>query len=229
MPVVAQMLRQGTIQAQTLATQSQNPQARDAAEWAAAYYAIGCNLLTGSSTPVAGSYAAQVTIEVSRITEAEDKGSNFLQDSLYQYQALKPRGQYTRNDTTRRYFRTVKWLNTAPVFMDSDAGLLHAVALAKALASNAEATKGFANLTHVLDVLVGDEDNRSLTNLLQLLKTNYAGQSLDQLATPATLAHLRQQLVAAGTDRIKPKGATDKAVEALARPTLLFTAGALYV
>lgn len=224
-PVVAQMLRQGTTQAQTLATQSQNPQARDAAEWAAAYYAIGRNLLTGSSAPIAGAYAGQVTTEVSRSTGAEAKGSHFLQDSLYQYQALKPRGQYTRNDTTRRYFRTVKWLNTAPVFLDSDAGLLHAVALAKALASNAEATKGFANLTHVLDVLVGDEDNRSLTNLLQLLKTDYAGQSLDQLAAPATLARLRRQLVAAGTDHIRPKGATDKAVEALARPTLLFTAG----
>lgn len=224
-PVVAQMLRQGTTQAQALASQSQNPQARDAAEWAAAYYAIGRNLLTGSNAPIAGAYASQVANEVSRSTGAEEKGSNFLQDSLFEYQALKPRGQYTRNDTTRRYFRTVKWLNTAPVFLDSDAGLLHAVALAKALAGHSEAAKGFANLTHVLDVLVGDEDNRSLTNLLQLLKTSYAGQSLDQLAAPATLARLRQQLVAAGTDRIRPKGATGKAVEALARPTLLFTAG----
>ncbi len=224
-PVVAQMLRQGSTQAQALATQSQNPQARAAAEWAAAYYAIGRNLLTGGSAPIAGAYAGQVAEEVSRSTAATAKGSDFLQDSLFEYQALKPRGQYTRNDTTRRYFRTVKWLNTAPVFLDSDAGLLHAVALAKALAANAQATQGFANLTHVLDVLVGDEDNRSLTNLLQLLRTSYAGQSLDQLAAPATLARLRQQLVAAGTDRIRPRGATDKAVVALARPTLLFTAG----
>ncbi|MDJ0365623.1 DUF3160 domain-containing protein [Hymenobacter sp. H14-R3] len=224
-PVVAQMLRQGGTQAQALATQSQNPQARDAAEWAAAYYAVGHRLLMGGNAPVAGAYAAQVATEVSRSTGAEAKGSNFLQDSLFEYQAMKPRGQYTRNDTTRRYFRTVKWLNTAPIFLDSDAGLLHAVALAKALASNAEAAKGFANLTHVLNVLVGDEDNRSLTNLLLLLKTNYAGQSLDQLVAPATLAGLRRQLVAAGTDRIRPKGATDKAVAALARPTLLFTAG----
>lgn len=224
-PIVAQMLRQGTTQAQALATQSQNPAARDAAEWAAAYYAIGRNLLTGSSAPISGAYADQVAIEVAFGTAAEDKGSAFLQDSLFQYGILKPRGIYTRNDTTRRYFRTVKWLNTAPVFLDSDAGLLHAVALAKALAASPQATQGFASLTHVLDVLVGDEDNRSLTHLLRILKKDYAGQSLDQLAAPATLARLRQQLVAAGTDRIRPKGASAVATVALARPTLLFTAG----
>ncbi|NML68017.1 DUF3160 domain-containing protein [Hymenobacter sp. RP-2-7] len=224
-PVVAQMLGQGATQAQALGRQSQTPQAREAADWAAAYYAIGRNLLTGSTAPVAGTYASQVATEVALGTAAQGKGSLFLQDSLFEYQALKPRGMYTRNDTTRRYFRTVKWLNTAPVFLDTDAGLLHAVALAKALAASPPAAVGFATLTHVLDVLVGDEDNRSLTNLLQILQRDYAGQSLDQLAAPATLARLRQQLVAAGTDRIQAKGATDKAAEALGRPTLLFTAG----
>jgi len=224
-PIVAQMLRQGTTQAQALATRSQNPAAREAAEWAAAYYAIGRNLLTGSSAPIAGAYADQVATEVALGTAANGKVSAFLQDSLFQYGSMKPRGLYTRNDTTRRYFRTVKWLNTAPVFLDSDDGLLHAVALAKALTANPQATQGFANLTHVLDVLVGDEDNRSLTHLLRILKADYAGQSLDQLAAPATLARLRRQLVAAGTDRIRPKGASGVATVALERPTLLFTAG----
>ncbi|WP_223650966.1 DUF3160 domain-containing protein [Hymenobacter psoromatis] len=224
-PIVAQMLRQGTTQAQILATQSQNLQARDAAEWAAAYYAIGRNLLTGSTQTVAGEYADQVPGEVALVTQANVKGSYFLRDSLYEYKSLKPRGMYTRNDTTRRYFRTVKWLNTAPVFLDGDAGVLRAAALALALSASPEATKGLADLSRVLDVLVGDEDNRSLTNLLRILKKDYAGQTLDQLAAPATLARLRQQLVAAGTDRIRPKGVTAKAAEALARPKLLFTAG----
>jgi hypothetical protein len=224
-PVVAQMLRQGTTQAQALAARAKTPAARDAAEWAAAYYAIGRNLLTGSAAPIAGAYAEQVATEVARGTGAEDKGSDFLRDSLFEYQAMKPRGMYTRTDTTRRYFRTVKWLNTAPVFLDSDDGLLHAVALAQALAADKQATLGFQKLTRVLDVLVGDEDNRSLTHLLHLLQTDYTGQSLDQLAVPTTLARLRQQLVAAGTDRIRARAASPKAIEALARPTLLFTAG----
>ena len=224
-PIVARMLRQGTTQAQALASRCQQPPARDAAEWAAAYYAIGRNLLTGGTQTVAGAYADQVPSEVALITQATRKSSYFLRDSLYEYKLLKPRGMYTRNDTTRRYFRTVKWLNTAPVFLDSDAGVLRAAALALALSASPEATQGLADLTRVLDVLVGDEDNRSLTNLLRILQKDYAGQTLDQLAAPATLARLRQQLLAAGTDRIRPKAATAKAVEALARPTLLFTAG----
>jgi hypothetical protein len=224
-PIVGKLLSQGATQAQTMAARCQNPQAREAAEWATAYYAISRNLLTGSTQPITGAYANQVGTEVALATEAQSKGSLFLRDSLFEYQTLKPRGMYTRNDTTRRYFRTVKWLNTAPIFLDSDAGLLHAVALAQALAASSPAAKGFADLTHVLDVLVGDEDNRSLTNLLKILRQDYPGQTLDQLAAPAPLARLRRQLVAAGTDRIRPRAVSAKAVIALARPTLLFTAG----
>lgn len=226
MPVVATMLRQGNAQARTLAGQCRQPEARDAGEWAAAYYAVGHSLLTGQSGPVPEAYAADTQLEIARANEAAAKGSLLLQDSLFQYQALKPRGMYTRTDTTKRYFRTVKWLNTAPVFLDTDTGLLRAVALAKALAGNPAATRGFQHFTRVLGVLAGDEDNRSLTNLLQLLaRPAYAGKTLDELAAPAVLARLRPTLLATGTDRVRAKGLTAHAQEALDRPTLLFTAG----
>ncbi|TGE25688.1 DUF3160 domain-containing protein [Hymenobacter aquaticus] len=224
-PVVSTMLSQGAAQAGKLAQNSQQPQARDAAEWAAAYYAVGRQLLTGVVTPTGGDYAALVAQEVARCTAADGRGSVLLQDSLFDYTACKPRGMYTRTDTTRRYFRAVKWLNTAPVFLDSEAGVLRAVALAQALAASPAGRRDFDKLTQVLDVLVGDEDNRSLTQLLRLLRTRYADQSLDQLAAPTTLAAIRRALVASGTDRIRAKGATAKASTALERPTLLFTAG----
>ncbi|UOQ55095.1 DUF3160 domain-containing protein [Hymenobacter cellulosivorans] len=224
-PVVATMLGQGASQAQRLSQRAQQPLARDAAEWAGAYYSVGQALLTGALVPGGRAYTAAAEREVAMCTTAEGRSSVLLQDSLFDYAVCKPRGMYTRNDTTRRYFRTVKWLNSAPVFLDSDAGVLRAVALAQALAGTPAGQRSFETLTQVLDVLVGDEDNRSLTHLLRLLKTRYPGQSLDQLANPATLAAIRQQLVAAGTDRIRVKGASAKAREAVERPKLLFTAG----
>ena len=225
-PIVTEMLREGNTQARAQAQQSQLPLAREAAEWAAAYYGVGHELLTGRAVPIPATYTADARKEIALATAANGKGSQFLQDSLFQYESLKPRGMYTRNDTTRRYFRTVKYLNTAPVFLDSDAGLLRAVALAKALAGNPAAKTGFQRFTQVLDVLAGNEDNRSLTNLLKLLASPaYAGKTLDQLAAPAVLARLRPALVATGTDRIRAKGVTAHAQEALDRPTLLFTAG----
>lgn len=226
LPIVGRVLSQGNAQAGRLAGQARQPAARDAAEWAAAYYAIGQRLLSGRSGDVPPTYAGVAAEEIARATGATEKGSLFLQDSLFQYPALKPRGLYTRTDTTRRYFRAVKWLNTAPVFLDTDAGLLRAVALAKALAASPAAARDFQRFTRVLDVLAGDEDNRSLTNLLRLLAgPAYAGKTLDELAAPAVLAALRPALLAAGTDRIRPKGTHEQATIALARPTLLFTAG----
>jgi hypothetical protein len=225
-PIIASMLRQGNTQAQALARQSRQPGTRDAAEWAAAYYAVAQHLLTGTSGRVPEVYVEAASQEIDAASAAEGKGSLLLLDSLYQYSVLKPRGMYTRNDTTRRYFRTVKWLNTAPVFLDSDAGLLRAVALAKALAANPEGSRNFRTFTQVLNVLAGDEDNRSLTNLLQLLASPpYASKTLDELAEPAMLARLRPALLATGTDRIRAKGITAHAQVALDRPTLLFTAG----
>ncbi|UOQ74342.1 DUF3160 domain-containing protein [Hymenobacter cellulosilyticus] len=224
-PVVATVLSQGVGQAQQLAQGAQQPQARDAAEWAVAYYGVARALLTGAPLPASGAYTAAAAREVALCTVAEGRQSVLLQDTLFDYAVCKPRGMYTRNDTTRRYFRTVKWLNSAPVFLDSDAGVLRAVALAQALAGSTAGQRGFENLTQVLDVLVGDEDNRSLTHLLRLLKTRYPGQTLDQLSAPATLAVIRRELVAAGTDRIRVKGASAHATVAVERPKLLFTAG----
>lgn len=224
-PVVASVLREGRQQAEAQAQRSQQPPARAAAEWAAAYYAVAQGLLQAGAPAPTGAYANEAAQELQNATAATDKGSYFLLDSLYDYTALKPRGMYTLNDTTRRYFRTVKWLNTAPVFFDSDEGLLRVLALGQALNASAAGTRSFGQFSQVLDVLVGDEDNRSMTHLLQLLKTQYAGRSLDQLAEPATLARLRQQLAATGTDRIRAKGATAKAVEHLVKPRFLFTAG----
>ena len=224
-PVVTTLLREGHQQAQALARRSQGAEARTAAAWAAAYYAVGQGLITGARPAVEGEYAAAVPPEMAAATAAEGRGSGLLADTLYDYSALKPRGMYTRTDTTRRYFRAVKWLNTAPVFLDSDAGLLRAVALAQAVAASPAAGRSFGQFSRVLDVLVGDEDNRSLTQLLKLLSTQYPGQTLDQLAAPATLARLRQQFVATGTDRIRAHGATAPAVAALARPKMLLTAG----
>jgi hypothetical protein len=224
-PIVGNMLGQASAQAQLLAQQSQTPQAREAAVWAAAYYAVGQGLLQKNAT-TSGAYDDEaVAREIASCMAATGYGSALLVDSMFDYTAFKPRGMYTMNDTTRRYFRTVKWLNTAPVFLDSDAGMLRALALAQSLAANPQAARQFATFTQVVSMLAGDEDNRSLTHLLGLLKRDYAGQTLDQLATPATLARLRQALVAAGTDRIRPKGASPQATEALDRPTLLFTAG----
>ena len=226
LPVVSELLGQGNAQARTLAQQSQNPAARDAAEWATAYYAVGQRLLTGRSGEVPATYTALAQAEVANANAATDTGSLFLLDSLYQYGMLKPRGMYTRTPATRRYFRTVMWMNTAPVFFDTDEGLLRALALAKALAANPDATRGFQSYTRVLDVLVGPEDNCSLTNLLQLLaQPNYAGKTLDELAAPAVLAQLRPALLALGTDRVQAKGLTAVAQTALDRAKMLFTAG----
>ena len=224
-PIVGNMLTQASAQAQLLAQRSQNPQAREAAGWAAAYYAVGQGLLQKNAAGASANNEEAVAQEIARCTAATDQGSTFLTDSMFDYTAFKPRGMYTVNDTTRRYFRTVKWLNTAPVFLDSDAGMLRALALAQSLAANPQAARQFATFTQVVSILAGDEDNRSLTHLLGLLQQRYAGQTLDQLAEPATLARLRQALVAAGTDHIRRKGVTDKAQTAFDRPTLLFTAG----
>ncbi|MBC7449444.1 MAG: DUF3160 domain-containing protein, partial [Hymenobacteraceae bacterium] len=172
-PLLTELLAGSHRQAEVLAARCQQPEARRAAEWAAAYYAVANELLTGRRRPVSEPYRALVAQEVALATAAQAKASVLLGDSLFQYNALKPRGMYTRTDTTRRFFRAMKWLNTAPVFLDSDAGLLHALALAQALDASPTAARHFDKLTQVINLLAGDEDNRSLTNLRRLLQTSY--------------------------------------------------------
>ncbi len=200
-------------------------QLRKAAQWSTAYLSIAYSLIAGSPQPVASRDARKFyTDETEKIMSASGTGSEFLKSSVLQYSQFKPRGNYTKTPELENYFRCVKWLNTAPIYIGNDERFLSALLLASYIKNSAQQLQSFQTFSNAMKFIVGDEDNLSMTHLINLIKPEEAKDPA-LLNDPAKLKVLREKLAALSVDKIKPQGGDEPTTEELSQPSILFTAG----
>jgi len=162
--------------------------------------------------------------EFQKIISQQGRGSDFLNSDLILYSQFKPRGNYTKSKELENYFRCVKWLNTAPIQIGENEGLLSAILIASMIRKSPEDLMAFERYNEAIKFIVGEEDNLSIGNLIQTL-------SMDEAVNPSALndegklQFIRERLNKASADRIKPRGGDDITSEKLSRKTILFTAG----
>ncbi len=195
---------------------------KEASAWNQTYYAIGLSLLLDKKFDVPATFAKEYDYEMEHTTEASGKKSNFLGDSLIDYTQFNPRGNYTRNDTLKSYFRCIKWLNSAFIFLDEDETLARAITMGAALLKNPESLKLYGQYANIVNFLAGDENNLSFQHLFLLINKN---ESAETLLAPQRMEKIRAGLYARDPRRFKPKGINEPTEAFLARKKLLFTAG----
>ncbi len=201
--------------------QSTNPKIKSAAHWANVYAAIAYSLSIDKKANVNGNLQSVFEAEWQKVSSEEGEDSKFLEDPLLQYSSFKPRGSYTLNDTLKRYFKTVKWLNSANIFTKKDDNLLATIILAKSIESDPKLAKIYQTFTKTIGLFAGDEDNLSLLHILKLTQ----GKKIEDLANDAALKQLRLDLAKINPDKIKTVSADARTKDFVAEQKILFTAG----
>ena len=183
-----------------------------AAEHNAAYYAIAYALNTGKTLPVADSYTSLVKEEIEHVHKAETQYSEFLgyvpqkNMPMFIYNIYRPRGHYTRNETLKRYFCAMMWLQNAPFGADMDDQLQQALLLAQTIGSNAKLTKLYNDLTTPITYLMGMPDDVSILQVYDEIQKS--GSTLSELVNDKKkFKAIRTALVELSKkqSRIKPK------------------------
>lgn len=195
---------------------------KEASAWNQTYYAIALSLLSDKKFEVPSNYGNDYDYEMEHTMDAEGRKSNFLGDSLIDYTQFKPRGNYTRNDTLKSYFRCIKWLNSAFIFLDEDETLARAITMGLALLKSPESLKLYGQFANIVNFLAGEENNISFQHLFKMINKN---DQAEPLLSPAQLEKIRAGLYARDPRRFQPKGINDRTEEFLSRKKLLFTAG----
>ena len=178
----------------------------------AAFYAIAYELNTGKSLPVSAEYTALVKQEIKNVNEAQTSYSEFLgyvpekRMPAFIYNIYRPRGHYTRNETLKRYFRAMMWLQNVPFGADIDDKLQEALVLANVIGEDAALTKMYKDLTAPITYLMGMPDDVSILQVYDEIKKS--GSSLSQIFNDKkkfeTLRTVLQNL-STKQSRIKPK------------------------
>ena len=167
-PMVTLFVKQNYEQMMQLASTTTDAKIKAAAEHNAAYYAIAYELNTGKSLPVPASFSELVKEEINHVNAAETTSSEFLGYTearnmpMFIYNIYRPRGHYTRNETLKRYFCAMMWLQNAPFGTDKDDQLEQALLLAQTIGGNANLTKQYKDITEPITYLMGMPDDVSI-------------------------------------------------------------------
>lgn len=167
-PMVTLFVKQNYEQMMQLASTTTDARIKAAAEHNAAYYAIAYELNTGKSLPVPASFTELVKEEINHVNAAETTSSEFLGYTearnmpMFIYNIYRPRGHYTRNETLKRYFCAMMWLQNAPFGTDKDDQLEQALLLAQTIGGNANLTKQYKDITEPITYLMGMPDDVSI-------------------------------------------------------------------
>lgn len=149
------------------------------------FFAVGSKLInSGSTVPeiVSEEVAKELTLiekhdsmEISPVMnlkkkEAMSSGDPELQEDYTQY---VPRGHYDKNDTLKKYFKTMMWYGRIPFRTDSDDGIKSAILITLALKNDVAMTKSWERIFEPVNFFVGKCDDLTFYEFSEVLLDVY--------------------------------------------------------
>lgn len=223
-PILMALIKEQLETAKKSSFGSNNPKIKSAYAWNQVYYSVALSLLTGVKQEVPANYKAKYDYEFENSQNAQGNISEFLGDSLMDYTQFQVRGNYTRTDSLKRYFKCVKWLNSASIYLDSDEGLTRAVLMGYAILHSTSSQKEYNAYSNIINFLAGEENNLSIFHIIKILKDSQS-KNVNELISKENLQRIRLALNEANPRKFSPKGADLKTERYIARKRMLFTSG----
>ena len=160
--------------------------------WLNTYFTVA-NALLQDKAPIGNADALH---EYQQVMKSENDYSKYLgyENAFFAYSLFRPRGHYTRNDTLKRYFRTIMWLQTVPFQTDRPFDMFKASLLANEIMFNKSLNALYMKLTQPLDWLMGKPDDVSILQMGKVLEEmetddidpNDLGKKIDEIAEKQT-------------------------------------------
>jgi Protein of unknown function (DUF3160)/YARHG domain len=165
-----------------------DPDLTEALAFNVIYLAVAANL-SGDYVEVPSILQDRFDAEFSKANATSGIGSALLDDRYFSFEELTPRGHYVASEPSNQskyfaeyyekqrkraeqlsnYFKTVKWLNTAPIFTDDDTRLRSAIELAHSLRGDSELRAEYRRYISALSFFAGESDNLTVLDLIELI------------------------------------------------------------
>lgn len=150
------------------------------AETATEFYAIAANLASGAETvKVPAAAKKYYDSEMRNIMTEIDGRSKFMGVDNFAYSLFKPRGNYTRSEESKQYFKSMMWLQTARFNLQQTLYLAY-----QFKHSSDEVKKLYFSVHDAISFLMGEPDNISITELADILGTELGITSVEDICNP---------------------------------------------
>ncbi len=222
--LISQLLTEQLEFTKNITASTKIPTIKAASSWNQVYYAVALSLITDNDFEVPIEYQESYLYELEHAQESQGFKSFFLGDSFMDYSQFQPRGNYTKTDSLKNYFKCIKWLNSASIYIDNDAGLSRAIIMAYSLMKADSSLKKYETFSNIIKFLAGEENNISFVHLIDIINELNIN-SLEELLSKENLAKIRHELYANDPKKMFAQGANVDTEEFLRRKKILFTAG----
>ncbi len=175
-------------------------------DFASLYFAIANYQLTGKNLSLKPQQKNDYNAENELIMKAEDDFSPSLELKVkFPYSLFKPRGHYTRNETYKKYFRSMMWIETASFEFSDEKALKRSITMAYIFSKIGQKERqGMKETDNTLSFLMGEPDNFSIVKLSDYISEKYSNASLTELFNNSQLkTWIKKQFEVC--NRVKPK------------------------
>ncbi|MCR5312127.1 MAG: DUF3160 domain-containing protein [Bacteroidaceae bacterium] len=197
-------------------TSAEDEQTKKNAAWNTTFFAVGLNLLGENPYEIAGranidldkamgDYKDDYVRESKMVMQAQDATSPFfeLHDKVFMYSLFKPRGHYTRKESTMMYFRAMMWLQKGCLMRENKDQLRQAISMAQLLNTTPDARKNLDRINTALTFLMGEPDNVSIMELADHLASKHIVGAVTDAELKTVDSWLKDMFKL--RNRIKPK------------------------
>lgn len=213
-PIMTELSQSMYNEARYVAESETDTELIEAANYTATFFAIANYILTGKKQAVPAEYQAMYEKELQSIDNQKDDISEFLNytDAYFPYSLFKPRGHYTRNETLKKYFKAMMWLQIAPMCREDETQLKYAMFSAYLLNTKESAAGNplvslYNSVFEPVEFIIGEADNLSVMDICEALEKQSLKNGVNELFAPTTVSAINQSLIetAKNRNRIKPK------------------------
>lgn len=194
------------------------------ASWNTTFFSVAMNLLGHNPSEVAGKhnislhsamgeYQKAFDEECENVRAEKDAESSLfdLDGKAFMYSLFKPRGHYTRKESTRQYFRTMMWLQKGCLMREESLQLRQAISMAQLLNRCPKARKNLDRINSAITFLMGEPDNVSIIELADFIASKGYNGTISDNEYRSINSWLKDKFKT--RNRIKPKqqiGAQDQ-------------------
>ena len=183
---------------------------KETAEFDLVYLAIPYFILTGKKETIPVKYQPYYDDEIAKIQSASGLSSKFLNLKFFDYTLFKPRGHYTHTEQLKKYFKAMIWLQTIPFPLSKELtrkSMQRMLLIACLIKNNQSCYNQYLSIYNPTSFLIGESDDLSVMNLIQLLEQQKKNITLKELfKSDDYLSDIINDLKSRDKTRIKPKG-----------------------
>ena len=212
-PLIKDLSKRMQIASNKLANSpTKNLEMKSAAEFNSFYYAVATYLISGEKLDFPKKYTKNFEEQIRRINSAEGIDTPDLFDNArIDYSLFKPRGIYTRTKRLQAYFKTMMWLGTAPYKLNKESHIARLALSASILNSESDSSgkkllNKYLALYDVIGLFIGEADNPSCYNVLEILKDNKINLNPEELINTKNIKIIVKNLLVSNNRKIIPAG-----------------------